>query len=223
MLYLISGGMDMADAIVFTQDELLAALNADAEDILLCDNNFHLPPKRNITYTAIGHVTAWADFSDAADFNITCIGFSPKTKKRPKTVHISNKAIGTASIQQGSSFSSFGSGYGSYNSSYRLSASYRHGSYGSGYMLTSYGGSYSTNYRLWSGYKMSFRYQTSYGSNYNTSYSSSYSTSYRLSSSYKSSFSQSFTISSFIHGFKRKIYTRVLKEISVNGYGIHLI
>ncbi len=209
----------MADAIVFTQDELLAALNGGAGDILLCDNSFHLPQNRNITYTAIGSVTASSDFADAADFNITCIGFSPKTKKRPKTVHISNKAVGTASIQRGSSFSSFGSSYGSYKSSYSLSTSYRHGSYGSGYMLGSYGGSYYSSYRLWSGYETSFFYRTSYG----TSYGGSYSASYRLSSSYKSSFSQSFTVSSFIQGFKRKIYTRVLKEISVNGYGIHLI
>lgn len=71
----------------------------------------------------------------------------------------------------------------------------------------SFAGSYRTSYRYW----------------YKTSFSGSYRTSYRLSASFASSFSSSFKLTSFIGSFRRRVYDRILKEISVNGYGIHLI
>lgn len=201
----------MADAIVFTQSELCAALDNGAQSIILCDNNFHLPSNQNVIYTAIGQVEASADFSDPKVLGISCVNFTPKLKKRPKTVHISNKAVGVSSL-----CGSYGSSYGSsYSSSYRL-------------------GSFSSSYRLSSGYKSSF--STSYSTSYNTSYITSYryeykyrtsflgsfASSYRLAQSFKRGFS-SFKLSSFINIFKGRLYDRILKEISVNGYGIHLI
>lgn len=203
MLYLILGGMYMIDAIVFTQSELNAAIDAGASHIVLCDNNFELPSVHGIIYTAVGRVTASADFSNPEKYNIVCANFSPKLKRRHKIVHTSNKAVGTASIRSSFAKSSYSSSYkiGSYSTSYRFSQKY----------LTSYVTSYITSYRY------NYEYE------YRTSYSGSYSTSYRLSQSYKTSFFSSFKITSFIHSFKRIMYDRVLKEISVNGYGIHLI
>lgn len=194
--------IDMADAIVFTQNELTAAINGGASDILLCDNSFILPPACGVKYTAIGNVTALADFDSAEALSIVCLNFMPKIKKRPKTVHISNKVVGAASITSSFALSSY-------------SSSYKFGSYASSYSLSGLGS-----------YVMSFRFAGSYTHSsyrYKTSYSGSYSAFYRLTQSYKSSFSTSFMLSSFMRGFKRKLHSRVLKEISVNGYGIHLI
>lgn len=194
----------MADAIVFTQDELCAALDGGARSVILCDNNFHLPSNQDIAYTAIGQVTASADFSDPETLGISCVNFTPKLKKRPKTIHISNKAVGVSSLNGGSYSGSYSGSYGSsYGGSYR-------GSYSS-----SYTASYITSYR--------YEYE------YRTSFSGSFMSSYRLAQSFKIGFSSfktdvsSFTLSSFINIFKRRSYNRILKEISVNGYGIHLI
>ncbi len=193
MVYLVLKGVwTMVNAIVFTQNELNKAIDHGASHIILCDNHFNLPSIPDIAYTAIGIVTASADFCSLDDFNITCVNFSPKLKKRPKTVHISNKAVGTASITDLCSSHS-----GSFSSSYRF------GSYTS--FITSYLTSFVTSYR--------YRYE------YRQSFSGSYS--YRLSQSYSASFSTSFKPASFLHKFK--VYDRILKEISVNGYGIHLI
>lgn len=198
----------MSDAIVFTQSELCAALDNGARSIILCDNKFRLPSDRDVTYTAIGQVSVSADFSDLQALGISCVNFVPKLKKRPKTIHISNKAVGVSSLDSGSyadSYrSSYGSGYklGSFFSSYRLSSSYQN------LTNTSYKTSYTTSYI------------TSYRYKYRTSFSGSFTSSYRLSQSFKAGVS-SFNLSSFINIFRS--YDRILKEISVNGYGIHLI
>lgn len=108
----------------------------------------------------------------------------------------------------------------SYKSSYRLS------SYSTSYRLSSY----STSYRL-SGYRTSFQYISSFLTSYRYSYEykirtshfGSYNSSFRLSGIYKTSFKSSFKPASFLNKFRRKVYDRILREISVNGYGIHLI
>lgn len=206
--------MYMADAIVFTQSELCAALGSGARSIILCDNNFHLPSNQDIEYTAIGQVKASADFSDPDALGISCVNFVPKLKKRPKTVHISNKAVGVSSLNKGSYSGSYSSSYGgSYAGSYRL------GSFFSSYRLSlksSFSTSYSTSYNT--SYITSYRYEYKY----RTSFSGSFATSYRLAQSFKTGAS-SFKLSSFVSVFKRRSYDRILKEISVNGYGIHLI
>lgn len=97
--------------------------------------------------------------------------------------------------------SSFASSYRSFAGSYR----------------TSYTTSFLTSYRFTTSFLTSYRYW------YKTSFSGSYRTSYRLSTSFASSFSASFKLTSFIGSFRRRVYDRILKEISVNGYGIHLI
>lgn len=84
--------------------------------------------------------------------------------------------------------------------------------------------SFASSYRSFAGsYRTS--YTTSFLTSYRhkTSFSGSYRTSYRLSASFASSFSTSFKLTSFIGSFRRRVYDRILKEISVNGYGIHLI
>jgi hypothetical protein len=189
--------MIFTDTIVFTQSELNKAVDSGAVSIALCDNDFILPSVPNIHYVAIGKVTASINLDNSEQHGIVCANFSTRTKKRPKIVHISNKAVGTASLTGGSyKLGSFSSSTGSYASSYKF-------------------GSYTSSYRT--------SYQTSYKALYKTSYSGSYSSSYRLSSSYKSSFLSSFKLSSFTHKFKHKMLNFAHAEISVNGYGIHLI
>lgn len=88
--------------------------------------------------------------------------------------------------------------------------------------------SYSSSYRFGShttSYTASYvsSYLSSYLYNYRYEYRTSFFGSYRLASSYKTSFASSFAISSFIRGLRHRFHARVLKEISVNGYGIHLI
>lgn len=90
--------------------------------------------------------------------------------------------------------------------------------------------SFASSYRsFWGSYRTSYTtsfltsYFYRYRYEYRTSFSGSYRTSYRLSASFASSFSTSFKLTSFIGSFRRRVYDRILKEISVNGYGIHLI
>lgn len=97
---------------------------------------------------------------------------------------------------------SFASSYRSFAGSYRTSYTTS--------FLTSYTTSFLTSYFY------RYRYE------YRTSFSGSYRTSYRYRASFASSFG-SFKLTSFIGSFRRRVYDRVLKEISVNGYGIHLI
>ncbi|MCC8169711.1 MAG: hypothetical protein LIO59_05025 [Oscillospiraceae bacterium] len=193
----------MIDIIVFTQKELDNAINNGCTVIALCDNNFRLPSVSDIHYIAIGKITASIELDHPEDYGIKFSNFSPKTKKRPKIVHVENKAVGTASLSSGS----YSSSYGSYLSSYKR------GSYSSSY------GSYFSSYQT--SYLYSYRYN--YRFNYRSSFSGSYSSSYRLGGSYRSSFASSFKLTSFIHSFKRGMYDYILREISVNGYGIHLI
>lgn len=127
----IGGGMDMFDAIVFTQNELNCAIDKGVTRILLCGGNFNLPDNIDITYTSVGADTA---------------------------------LLIAAPTSFASSYRSF---WGSYRTSYRLSASF--------------------------------------------------------TSSFSSSFGTSFKLTSFLGSFRRRVYDRILKEISVNGYGIHLI
>lgn len=86
--------------------------------------------------------------------------------------------------------------------------------------------SFASSYRSFTGsYRTSYTtsFLTSYFYRYKTSFSGSYRTSYRLSASFASSFGSSFKLTSFLGSFRRRVYDRILKEISVNGYGIHLI
>lgn len=98
-----------------------------------------------------------------------------------------------------------------------FASSYRFGSLASSYR-TSYTTSFLTSYTtsFLTSYFYRYRYE------YRTSFSGSYRTSYRYRASFASSFG-SFKLTSFIGSFRRRVYDRVLKEISVNGYGIHLI
>ncbi len=119
------------------------------------------------------------------------------------TVHNGDTpAVKAVSAARAPRVSSYSSSYkpASYSSSYRFSGSYRFGSFNTSYIT-----SFLTSYR--------------YSYEYKTAGSGSYLTSYRLSGSYM----KSSALLSFIHLFKRRLYDRVLKEISVNGYGIHLI
>ena len=84
-------------------------------------------------------------------------------------------------------------------------------------------GSYFTSYRYKTSFISSYLYNYRYEYEYRTSHAGSYVTSYRLLQSYNISFGSGFKISSFLSSFNHKIYDRILKEISVNGYGIHLI
>lgn len=127
----IGGGMDMFDAIVFTQNELNCAIDKGVTRILLCGGNFNLPDNIDITYTSVGADTALL-IAAPTSFASSCRSF-----------------------------------WGSYRTSYRLSASF--------------------------------------------------------TSSFSSSFGTSFKLTSFLGSFRRRVYDRILKEISVNGYGIHLI
>lgn len=103
----------------------------------------------------------------------------------------------------------------------KLSISTGGSSFASSYRYGSFAGSYITSYRLTTSFLTSYRYMYRYM--YKTSFSGPYRTSYRLSASFASSFNASFKLTSFIGSFRRRVYDRILKEISVNGYGIHLI
>lgn len=195
--------MFLTDTIVFTQKELNKAIDNGCTVIALCDNSFKLPPVPGIRYVGIGNVTASIDFDNPGEHGIICTNFSPKTKKRPKIVHIENKAVGIASLMNGSY-------KGSYSSSYKI------GSYASSYKI----GSFISSYRLSSSYRTSFFSNYRHEYRYRTSHFGSYFTSYRLGTSYR--IMSSFKITSFMRKFRHK-FDYILTEISVNGYGIHLI
>lgn len=192
--------MVLTDTIVFTQSELDKAIDSGCKSIALCDNNFILPSIPNMHYIGIGRITASIDYDIPKNYGVICTNFTPKTKRRHKIVNIKNKSVGIASIKNSDNKNnSYISSYkmGSYSSSYRLSSSYRAS------FSTSFVTSYKYEYRL------------------KTSFAGSYTSSYRLGSSF--SFITSFRFMSFIRSFKRKMYDYILTEISVNGYGIHLI
>ncbi len=52
----------MFDSSVFTQEELTAAIDGGSKSILLCDNEFTIPPVPSMKYTALGEVIVKADF-----------------------------------------------------------------------------------------------------------------------------------------------------------------
>lgn len=52
----------MFDSSVFTQEELTAAIDCGSKSILLCDNEFTIPPVPDMKYTALGEVVVKADF-----------------------------------------------------------------------------------------------------------------------------------------------------------------
>lgn len=77
---IISGGVIMFDVIVFTQYELIKAVQAKHGSICLCDNVFTIPPVKNISYIALGDVTAKAECTrtEAVNNNIIFEGFEPE-------------------------------------------------------------------------------------------------------------------------------------------------
>lgn len=68
------------DIIVFSQEELDNAVENGFKEIGLCDNTFTLPLSGNITYTAIGSVTAKIALTEheISLKNIRCEGFLPE-------------------------------------------------------------------------------------------------------------------------------------------------
>ena len=70
----------MFDVIVFTQDELIKAVQAGHNSICLCDNAFTVPPVENKSYIAVGDVTVKAKFTyeEAKNNNISFEGFEPE-------------------------------------------------------------------------------------------------------------------------------------------------
>lgn len=70
------------DIIVFEQKELDNALCCGYRSIALCDNVFLIPRIGDITYTVIGNVKAYADFTrqEAYMHNLRFVEFKPKFK-----------------------------------------------------------------------------------------------------------------------------------------------
>lgn len=161
--------MTNTDIIVFSQDELDAAIKNGKTSICLCDNEFLLPNVSNIRYTAVGKVTASVD---SAKTDIVCENFSPKVIH--KITNVKNKAVGAASRSVSGSYAS------SYRSSYRYSFS---GSFQTSYTLS---GSFRTSYTLSGSFKTSYRLSGSFRTSYFLS--GSFKTSYKNSTCFKNSF-----------------------------------
>lgn len=70
----------MFDVIVFTQDELIKAVQVGYSSICLCDNAFTVPLVENKSYIAVGEVTVKAEFTyaEAINNNISFEGFKPE-------------------------------------------------------------------------------------------------------------------------------------------------
>lgn len=108
------------DIVVFTQEELAAAIHRGIQYIALCDNEFILPCKPDTHYIALGTVSAAADFSKATAVKqqITFTGFAPRfRRKSSKTIHYGEQSVplvGTAeTVLSLGSFSGTGAkGYG---------------------------------------------------------------------------------------------------------------
>lgn len=188
------------DVIVFTQEELYAALSAGNTSIGLCDNTFILPLADGIHYTAIGNVSASAQVCEKEfkKHSVVCDGFSPRFAKSP---------AGAVKKQPSAALLPAGS-VSSYMSSYLTS-----------YFMTSY---FMTSYMYEYEYEYRYKYKTSFGASYSASFAASY------SSSFASSFAASF-FHSFGASFRGECRPENISQhsgtvcVMVNGYGINLI
>ena len=119
------------DIIVFSQEELLSAVNNGITSICVCDNSFILPLTEGVTYTAIGDARAviYTDKSGADNLNITFNGFTPVFVPLSVAVTSRGASYGTSASSYSASYFlgsystsyAYGYEYGSFNSSYRTS------------------------------------------------------------------------------------------------------
>ncbi len=206
------------ECIVFNQSELDKAIASGCRSICLCDGDYRLDICENASYLAIGTVTAAVPAARAE-----CEAVNMRFLNfEPDFSGGSNRAFVPLKF---SGLSNSGPGSrssvfgGSFSSSYRLSSGYRAAS----------GGSFASSYRLYGSYFTRGSYYIGGSYRLRTSFSSSYTASYRLASSYAYSFS---FLSSFKSSFKRRPHIpssaprradNAPEYITVFGYGIDLI
>ena len=182
------------DIIVFCQEELDKALLRGCRHICLCDGQFSLAAYGGIRYTAIGSVSASFP-APREEADKLGIVFEGFTPGFA-AVKTPVYALMPCPVRPPSSYSSSFSG--SFASSFAASLS---GSFGA-LFITSFSGSFS------------MRLLTSFSGSFAASLRTSFRTSFRLKAG---SFTGSFKTGYLI---KRE---RIVKEISVNGYGLNLI
>lgn len=153
------------DTVVFTQEELISAVELGFTYIALCDNEFLIPTKPDIHYTALGCVSAGISVTpeSAALCGITFDGFRPEFGDMQYAfVPWKDESLLLGGVCNGSYASSYSSFAGSYASSYASSYTsfaaffygweyeYESGSFASSYSSSyfgSYAGSYMSSYR----------------------------------------------------------------------------
>ena len=146
------------DRIVFTQEELNAAVSDGARVILLCDNSFNIPLCSGICYHATGDVTAFIDASpsDLNSLSIAFDGFEPVFGREdiPSYANVPHRMMSAVDAAE------YGSYGGSFTSSFSGSFT---SSFSSSFAGGSYGGSFSSSF---AGESASFTasYRTSFGS-----------------------------------------------------------
>lgn len=233
------------DKIVFTQEELDGAVRdgcKDCKDICLCDSSFEIGNTPDVRYTAIGEVSAKCVLTEeeCKRRNIVFVGIKPKFAAADSPVYKvirQNSAeanMGTAGITEkqgaGSSEKQGMDLSGSYGGSFTgsFSGSYSLGSYGgsySGSYSTSYTGSYGSfgsfgsyggSYRLFGMYEFEYEYEFERRGSFAGSFASSFATSFASSYAYGNEAIGHSAVYKMGRG-------RVVREISVNGYGLNMI
>lgn len=195
------------DTIVFSKDELQKAVENGYKNIALCDGSFELSAAQGVEYTAIGEVTASIPLSERAAQRrgIRFHGFTPSFALKNSPVYrLIPCPVKPAPQRNGAS--SYGTSYASsYSSSFMTSY----------FSEWEYEWEYSTSFSASS-------FSGSFGTRLRSSFQGSFSGSFRLRSSFISAGSGSAGSSSFrlSRRFRRKY---IIKEISVNGYGLNMI
>lgn len=184
------------DTIVFCQEELDNAVLQGCGHIGLCDGKFSLGTQGGIRYTAIGRVNASIPITkeEAHKRSVIFEGFLPEFAAADTPVHM----LMPCPVRPPSSYSS--SFHGSFSMAFVTSFS---GSF-SMMFVTSFSGSFSMRFV--------------------TSFSGSFSGSFRRGQPFRLSGGSFLT--SFRTSFKARYLARekrIVKEISVNGYGLNLI
>lgn len=112
----------MFDVVVFTQDELIKAIQNGCDIICLCDNAFEIPAVPDKKYIALGDVTAKIECTsdESQKYKIEFCGFVPvfsKTKRRDGVRYGSHSSINSYFSSYRASYTSFFGSFGSFGSS----------------------------------------------------------------------------------------------------------
>lgn len=184
------------DTIVFCQEELDNAVLQGCGHIGLCDGKFSLGTQGGIRYTAIGRVNASIPITkeEAHKRSVIFEGFLPEFAAADTPVRM----LMPCPVRPPSSYSS------SFHGSFSM------------VLATSFSGSFSMMFVT--------SFSGSFSMRFVTSFSGSFSGSFRRGQSFRLSGSSFLT--SFRTSFKARYLVRekrIVKEISVNGYGLNLI